>query len=414
MSPFTCQNGELYAESVPVSAIAEALGTPVYIYSRAELEARYLAYARALDGMSGMICYAVKANGNLAVLNVLARLGAGFDIVSIGELEKVIAAGGDPARTVFSGVGKRTDELARALEAGVYCFNVESESELYRLQKVAAAAGKMARISLRVNPDVDARTHPYISTGLKENKFGIAIERAEAVYEKAVAMPDLEVSGVDCHIGSQITTIAPFLDALDLLLKLIDQLAQAGIAIRHLDLGGGLGITYQNEKPPAPDVYVAAIRERLDNRDLELILEPGRSIAGNAGILLTQVEILKHTEHKRFAIVDAAMNDLIRPSLYGSWHDIQPVKQNNGKAKCYDIVGPVCESSDFLGKERMLSLAEGDLLAIHSTGAYCMGMSFNYNVRCRPPEVMVDGDTYHVVRKRETLEALLAAESLLP
>ena len=414
MSPFTYQNGELYAESVPVSAIAKALGTPAYIYSRAELETRYLAYARALDGTSGMICYAVKANGNLAVLNVLARLGAGFDIVSIGELEKVIAAGGDPARTVFSGVGKRTDELARALEAGVYCFNVESESELYRLQKVAAAAGKVARISLRVNPDVDARTHPYISTGMKENKFGIAIERAEAVYEKAVAMPDLEVRGVDCHIGSQITTIAPFLDALDLLLELIDQLTQAGITIRHLDLGGGLGITYQNEKPPEPDVYLTAIRERLDNRNLELILEPGRSIVGNAGILLTQVEILKHTGHKRFAIVDAAMNDLIRPSLYGSWHDIQPVKQNNGKAKCYDIVGPVCESSDILGKERMLNLAEGDLLAIHSAGAYCMGMSFNYNVRCRPPEVMVDGDTYHVVRKRETLEALLAAESLLP
>ena len=414
MSPFTYKNGELYAEGVSVSAIAEAVGTPAYIYSRAELEARYLAYAQALEGMTGMICYAVKANGNLAVLNVLARLGAGFDIVSVGELEKVIAAGGDPARVVFSGVGKRADELARALEAGVYCFNVESEPELERLQAVAAEAGKVARISLRVNPDVDAKTHPYISTGLKENKFGIAIERAEAVYEKAAAMPNLEVSGVDCHIGSQLTTIAPFLDALDLLLGLIDRLAEKGIIIRHLDLGGGLGITYQNEEPPAPGEYLAAVRERMGDRNLELILEPGRSIAGNAGILLTRVEMLKHTEHKQFAIVDAAMNDLIRPSLYGGWHDIQPVKLNDGEAKCYDIVGPVCESTDFLGKERMLSLAEGDLLAIHSAGAYCMGMTSNYNVRCRPPEVMVDGEAYHVVRQRETLEALLAAESLLP
>ncbi len=415
MDHFNYRNGELFAEDVPVSEIAERFGTPAYVYSRATLERHYRAYDDALKGRPHLVCYAVKANSNLAVLNVLARLGAGFDIVSAGELERVVRAGGDPARVVFSGVGKQEWEMKRALEAGVRCFNVESDTELDRLNAVAGELGKRAPVSLRVNPDVDAGTHPYISTGLKENKFGIDITEAPEVYARAAAMPNLEVIGVDCHIGSQLTTVSPFLDALDRVLSLIDALAEQGITIRHLDMGGGLGVSYDREQPPQPSDYVKALAERLGERELELVLEPGRSIAANAGIMLTRVEFLKCTEHRNFAIIDAAMNDLIRPALYSAWQAIIPaVPRQDGEEKAWDLVGPVCETGDFLGKDRMLRLQAGDLLAVRSAGAYGFVMSSNYNSRNRPPEIMVDGDQVHVVRRRETLEDQLGPESCLP
>ncbi|GAB3386091.1 diaminopimelate decarboxylase family protein [Azotobacter armeniacus] len=414
MEPFNYRDGTLFAEGVALSAIAIRFGTPTYVYSRAHIEARYRAYADALAGMPHLVCFAVKANSNLAVLNLLARLGAGFDIVSRGELERVLAAGGNPAKVVFSGVGKTREDMRRALEVGVHCFNVESEVELERLQEVAAELGVKAPVSLRVNPDVDAQTHPYISTGLKENKFGIDIEQAEEIYARAAALPNLEVLGVDCHIGSQLTTLSPFLDALDRLLLLIDRLAASGIAIRHLDLGGGLGVQYRDEQPPQPGAYIAAVRERLAGRTLALVLEPGRSIVANAGVLLTRVEYLKHTEHKDFAVVDAAMNDLIRPALYQAWMDVVPVTPHGGEVCSYDLVGPICETGDFLAKDRELALVEGDLLAVRSAGAYGFVMSSNYNTRGRAAEVLVDGGQMHLVRRRETIEELYAGESLLP
>ncbi|MDH4764557.1 MULTISPECIES: diaminopimelate decarboxylase [Pseudomonas] len=414
MEVFAVRAGELHAEGVALSAVAQEFGTPAYVYSRAHIEGQYRAYTDALAGLPHLVCFAVKANSNLGVLNVLARLGAGFDIVSRGELERVLAAGGDPRRVVFSGVGKTRDDMRRALEVGVHCFNVESTDELERLQQVAAELGVVAPISLRVNPDVDAGTHPYISTGLKENKFGIDIADAEAVYARAAELPNLQILGVDCHIGSQLTTLPPFLDALDRLLALIDRLAERGIVLRHLDLGGGLGVRYRDEQPPLAGDYIQAIRERIVGRNLTLVFEPGRFIVANAGILLTRVEYLKHTAHKDFAIVDAAMNDLIRPALYQAWMAVEPVTAREGDARRYDLVGPICETGDFLAKDRELVLAEGDLLAIRSAGAYGFTMSSNYNTRGRAAEVMVDGDQAHLVRRRETLEELFAGESRLP
>ncbi|PAU55105.1 diaminopimelate decarboxylase [Pseudomonas indica] len=414
MQAFTYRDGRLFAEDVALSAIAERFGTPTYVYSRAHIEVQYHAYADALAGMPHLVCFAVKANSNLGVLNVLARLGAGFDIVSRGELERVLAAGGAPDKIVFSGVGKSREDMRRALEVGVHCFNVESTEELERLQRVAADMGTTASISLRVNPDVDAGTHPYISTGLKENKFGIDIEQAEAVYARAAALPNLRILGVDCHIGSQLTSLPPFLDALDRLLVLVDRLAARGIQIRHLDLGGGLGVRYKDEEPPLAGDYIAAVRERIKGRDLALVFEPGRFIVANAGVLLTRVEYLKHTEHKDFAIIDAAMNDLIRPALYQAWMDVSAVQPREGESRRYDLVGPICETGDFLAKDRELTLAEGDLLAVRSAGAYGFVMSSNYNTRGRAAEVMVDGAQVFEVRRRETLEELYAGESLLP
>lgn len=415
MDQFSYRDGQLFAEQVAVADIARDHGTPAYLYSRAAFEGHYRAYDEALADRPHLICYAVKANSNLAVLNVLARLGAGFDIVSAGELERVLRAGGDPARVVFSGVGKQPWEMRRALEVGVRCFNVESDTELDRLNEVAAELGVKAPVSLRVNPDVDAGTHPYISTGLKENKFGIDIADAPRVYARAAAMPHLDIQGVDCHIGSQLTTVAPFLDAMDRVLALVDQLAEDGIVIHHLDMGGGLGVTYDQEQPPAPQDYIGAMVERLGDRQLELVLEPGRSIAANAGIMLTRVEFLKCTDQHNFAIVDAAMNDLIRPALYSAWQAIVPVAPRSDEPeKSWDIVGPVCETGDFLGKGRVLALAPGDLLAVRSAGAYGFVMSSNYNTRNRPPELMVDGDRVHVVRERETLDDLLRHENCLP
>ncbi|TRO10620.1 diaminopimelate decarboxylase [Ectopseudomonas mendocina] len=414
MEAFNYRDGELFAEGVALSALAQRFGTPTYIYSRAHIEGQYRAYADALAGMPHLVCFAVKANSNIGVLNVLARLGAGFDIVSSGELERVLAAGGEPSRIVFSGVGKSRDDMRRALEVGVHCFNVESSVELERLQKVAAELGVKAPVSLRVNPDVDAGTHPYISTGLKENKFGIDIEQAEAVYARAAELPNLDVIGVDCHIGSQLTTLEPFLDALDRLLLLVDKLAERGITIKHLDLGGGLGVQYRDEQPPLAGDYIAAVRKRLAGRDLSLVFEPGRFIVANAGVLLTQVEYLKHTEHKDFAIVDAAMNDLIRPALYQAWMDVSPVQPREGEARNYDLVGPICETGDFLAKDRQLVLEEGDLLAVRSAGAYGFVMSSNYNTRGRAAEVLVDGEQAYEVRRRETVQELYAGESLLP
>ena len=414
MEVFAVRAGELHAEGVALSAVAQEFGTPAYVYSRAHIEGQYRAYTDALAGLPHLVCFAVKANSNLGVLNVLARLGAGFDIVSRGELERVLAAGGDPHRVVFSGVGKTRDDMRRALKVGVHCFNVESTDELERLQQVAAELGVVAPISLRVNPDVDAGTHPYISTGLKENKFGIDIADAEAVYARAAELPNLEILGVDCHIGSQLTTLPPFLDALDRLLALIDRLAERGIVLRHLDLGGGLGVRYRDEQPPLAGDYIQAIRERIAGRNLTLVFEPGRFIVANAGVLLTRVEYLKHTAHKDFAIVDAAMNDLIRPALYQAWMAVEPVAARQGDARRYDLVGPICETGDFLAKDRELVLAEGDLLAIRSAGAYGFTMSSNYNTRGRAAEVMVDGDQAHLVRRRETLEELFAGESRLP
>lgn len=414
MNAFNYRDGELFAEGVALSAIAERYGTPTYVYSRAHIEAQYRSYADALQGTEHLVCFAVKANSNLGVLNVLARLGAGFDIVSGGELERVLAAGGRADRVVFSGVGKTREDMRRALEVGVHCFNVESTDELERLQVVAAEMGKVAPVSLRVNPDVNAGTHPYISTGLKENKFGIAIADAEAIYVRAAQLPNLEVVGVDCHIGSQLTTVEPFLDALDRLLVLVDRLAECGIHLRHLDLGGGVGVRYRDEQPPQVADYIKAIRERVGERDLALVFEPGRYIVANAGVLLTRVEYLKHTEHKDFAIIDAAMNDLIRPALYQAWMGVSAVKPRAGEGRAYDLVGPICETGDFLGKDRVLNLAEGDLLAVESAGAYGFVMSSNYNTRGRCAEILVDGDQAFEVRRRETVAELYAGESLLP
>ncbi|MFG0412013.1 diaminopimelate decarboxylase [Pseudomonas sp. NY5710] len=414
MNAFNYRDGELFAEGVALSAIAERHGTPTYVYSRAHIEAQYRSYTDALQGAEHLVCFAVKANSNLGVLNVLARLGAGFDIVSGGELERVLAAGGRADRVVFSGVGKTREDMRRALQVGVHCFNVESTDELERLQVVAAEMGKVAPVSLRVNPDVDAGTHPYISTGLKENKFGIAIADAEAIYVRAAQLPNLEVVGVDCHIGSQLTTIDPFLDALDRLLVLVDRLAECGIHLRHLDLGGGVGVRYRDEEPPLVADYIKAIRERVGDRDLALVFEPGRYIVANAGVLLTRVEYLKHTEHKDFAIIDAAMNDLIRPALYQAWMGVSAVQPRGGEGRAYDLVGPICETGDFLGKDRVLDLAEGDLLAVESAGAYGFVMSSNYNTRGRCAEILVDGDQAFEVRRRETIAELYAGESLLP
>ncbi|EXF44175.1 diaminopimelate decarboxylase [Pseudomonas sp. BAY1663] len=414
MEAFSYRDGQLFAEGVALSALAQRFGTPTYVYSRAHIEAQYRAYADALQGMPHLVCFAVKANSNLGVLNVLARLGAGFDIVSRGELERVLAAGGQPQRIVFSGVGKTRDDMRRALEVGVHCFNVESTDELERLQQVAAELGLQAPVSLRVNPDVDAGTHPYISTGLKENKFGIDIDQAEAVYARAAELPNLEVVGVDCHIGSQLTSLPPFLDALDRLLALIDRLAARDIHIRHLDLGGGLGVRYRDEQPPLAGDYIQAVRQRIEGRGLALVFEPGRSIVANAGVLLTRVEYLKHTAHKDFAIVDAAMNDLIRPALYQAWMNVIAVQPRAGQTRRYDIVGPICETGDFLAKDRELALAEGDLLAVCSAGAYGFVMSSNYNSRGRAAEVLVDGEQAFEVRRRESVQELYAGESPLP
>lgn len=414
MSAFHYRHGKLFAEEVSLEAIADTFGTPVYVYSRAELESRFRAYADALTGRPHLICYAVKANSNLAVLNTLARLGAGFDIVSGGELQRVLAAGGDAAKVVFSGVGKSAAEMQLALEAGIHCFNVESAAELERLNEVAATLGVAAPISLRVNPDVDANTHPYISTGLKDNKFGIPIQDGVAVYRRARALSHIRIRGVDCHIGSQLTQTAPFLDALKRVLALIDELAGEGIVIDHLDLGGGLGVRYRDEQPPAPQAYVGEVLVALGDRQLTLALEPGRSIVADAGALITTVEYLKCSEHKNFCVVDAAMNDLIRPALYEAWMAIAPLQQHSTAAqRLYDVVGPVCETGDFLGKDRDLSVGSGDRLAVLSAGAYGFGMSSNYNSRPRAAEVMVDGSRFHLVRARETFHDLIRGESVL-
>ncbi|MFT7300753.1 MAG: diaminopimelate decarboxylase [Porticoccus sp.] len=414
MTHFPYHHGEQFAEDVALATIAERYGTPTYVYSRTALTEHFLAYQHALADCAHLVCYAVKANSNIAVLNVLAKLGAGFDIVSVGELERVLAAGGDPDKIIFSGVGKQSAEMERALDVGIHCFNVESEAELDVLNRVARACGKIADISLRVNPDVDANTHPYISTGLRDNKFGIDIHRAPEVYRRAKAMDHLNIIGVDCHIGSQLTETAPFIDALTRVLVLVDQLAEYGINLKHLDLGGGLGVCYKDEQPPHPADYIAELLEHLGDRELTLILEPGRSIAANAGVLLTRVEYLKPGPEKNFAIVDVAMNDMIRPALYQAWLTIDPVSPRIGVSTTWDIVGPVCETGDFLGKERELVIAQGDLLCIGSSGAYGFTMSSNYNSRCRAAEIMVDGVTAHEVRQRETVADLMRGESLLP
>ncbi len=414
MTYFDWQQDALLAENLPVQSLAENYGTPLYVYSKAAITDAFLSYQNALKDYPGLVCYAVKANSNLAVLGLLARLGSGFDIVSAGELDRVIAAGGDPKKVVFSGVGKTQAEMKKALEAGVLCFNVESKAELQRLSKVALSCNKVAKISLRVNPDVDAKTHPYISTGLKENKFGIAIDDALDTYRVAAALENIEITGVDCHIGSQLTEVTPFLDAIDRLLVLIDQLKTEGIVLKHLDIGGGLGVTYQEETPPNAGDYLAQVIEKIKGRNLELVMEPGRSIVANAGILVTQVEYLKPTADKNFAIVDAAMNDNIRPALYQAWQAIKPVTKSSGEVQAWEIVGPVCETGDFLGRDRKLAIEAGDYLAMFGAGAYCFTMSSNYNSRPRACEIMVDKDSAFVIRERESFSDLIKGESLLP
>ena len=415
MDHFEYRNGQLFAEDVAVADIARAHGTPCYIYSRATLERHWHAFNDAFGTQPHLVCYAVKANSNIAILNLFARLGSGFDIVSVGELERVLRAGGDPSKVVFSGVSKKSSEIRRALEVGIRCFNVESEPELARINAVAGEMGKIAPISLRVNPDVDAQTHPYISTGLKENKFGIEISRAEEVYLKAAALPHLNVVGIDCHIGSQLLTLSPFMDALQRVLALAERLAEQGVKVHHLDIGGGLGVRYRDDQiAPTPAEYMAQLftDERL--REYEIFVEPGRAIAANAGILVTEVEFLKMAEYKNFAVIDAAMNDLIRPALYSAWHEIIPVVPREGETATYDIVGPVCETGDFLGKERDLNIQAGDLLAVRSSGAYGFTMASNYNTRPRAVEIMVDGTTVNVIRQRETLDDLMHGEFILP
>lgn len=414
MDHFNFVGDQLFAEDIPVAQIAEEFGTPCFVYSKATLERHYHVYEKALSGLPNLICFAVKANSNLAVLNVLAKMGAGFDIVSGGELQRVLKAGGSPAKIIFSGLGKTAAEIEQGLDAGIHCFNVESEAELTRINDIAIAKGRKAPISLRVNPDVDAGTHPYISTGLKENKFGIASAEALAVYQKAAVMTGIDIVGIDCHIGSQLTSVEPFLDAIDKLLELVDQLAEMGITLAHFDMGGGLGVTYADEKPPQPDELINAVRGRFESRNLTLMVEPGRSIAANAGIFLTRVEYIKQTEHKNFAIVDGAMNDLIRPALYSAWQEIVSAQITQGDSQLYDVVGPICESGDFLGKDRQLRVKQGDLLAIRSAGAYGFVMSSNYNTRPRSAEVMVDGKTSHLVRARETVAELFKNEKCLP
>ena len=415
MDHFSYQQGELHAEDVACSEIAEQFGTPTYVYSRAALESALGEYQAALSGCPHLVCYAVKANSNLAVLDVLARRGAGFDIVSVGELERVVAAGGDPGKTVFSGVSKQAPEIARALALGIRCFNLESAAELELINDIAGDMKCIAPISVRVNPDVDAQTHPYISTGLKENKFGVDVEQALAVYRRATALPNIEVVGLDCHIGSQLTQISPFIDALHRLLAIVDQLAAEGITLRHLDLGGGLGVCYKDETPPSIAEYITAIRAELGERELELVFEPGRSIAANAGLLLTRVANVKSTQDHNFALVDAAMNDFIRPALYQAWVDIQPTSETGeGTTARWDIVGPVCETADFLGKDRELTLAPEALLAVFGAGAYGFVMSSNYNTRGRAAEIMVDGGVAHQVRERETFADMIRTEQRLP
>ncbi len=416
-APIGHRSGVLHVEDVDARALAEEFGTPLYVYSRASIETGYRAFERALAGTPHLVCYAVKANSNLGVLDVLARLGAGFDIVSLGELERVLAVGADPGRIVFSGVGKRVDEMARALEVGIRCFNVESAPELERLATVAAAHGAVAPVSLRVNPDVDAETHPYISTGLKENKFGIAHEQALEAYRRAVALPSLDVTGIDCHIGSQLLRVAPYRDAVRRLIDLVDALAAEGIALRHIDVGGGQGIRYADEVPLPIDEWARTVRDAVGSRELEIVCEPGRYVVGPAGVMLTRVEYLKHNGARGFAVVDAAMNDLIRPALYSAYQDIERVVEPSGadaREDVWDVVGPVCESADFLGKERRLALSEGDLLAVRTSGAYVSVMASNYNSRPRAAEVIVDGDRAHLVRARETVASLFAAERALP
>ena len=414
MTPFAVRDGRLHAESVPLEELARRFGTPCFVYSRAALEGAFRALAAPLAGRDHLICYAMKANSNLAVLDVFARLGAGFDIVSGGELARVVAAGGDPRKVVFSGVGKTEAEIRSALAARILCFNVESGTELERIERLAAAAGTRAPVSMRVNPDVDPKTHPYISTGLRENKFGVTAEEALALYRRAAASAHLEVVGIDFHVGSQLTEVAPFVAALDRALALVDRLAAEGIALHHIDLGGGLGIRYRDERPPSPAEYLGPLLGRLAGRPQKILLEPGRALVGNAGVLVTRVEYLKHGPDRNFAVVDAAMNDLLRPALYDAWHDIVPVARRDGPERVYEVVGPVCETGDFLGHGRSLALAEGDLLAILSAGAYGMVMSSNYNTRPRAPEVMVDGAAAQLVREREGIPALFALERRLP
>ena len=413
MQPFQMKNGELYAENSPLSKIAADFGTPTYVYSKEALTSAFSRFSAGFEGTDHLVCFAVKSNPSLAILSLFAKLGAGFDIVSGGELARVIAAGGDPAKVVFSGVGKTESEMRSALEVNIFCFNVESTSELERLNRVAGDMKKLAPVSLRVNPNVDAKTHPYISTGLKNNKFGVAYEEALSLYEAAAKMPNIVIHGVDCHIGSQLTELSPFLDALDRVLALVDQIEAVGIPIRHIDAGGGIGICYQDETPPEFSEYAQAMRLKMASRKVKLVFEPGRALVGNAGALLTKVEYLKHTESKNFAIVDAAMNDLMRPALYDAYHDIVSVKPSEVESQVYEIVGPVCESGDFLGHDRQLALRQDDLLAILSAGAYGMSMSSNYNTRPRAAEVMVDGDQVYEIRKRERVADLFALERVL-
>ena len=416
MDFFQYKNNQLMAENLPVKQLAEQFGTPLYVYSKATLERHWHAFNNAFGEHPHLVCFAVKSNPNIAILNVMAKLGSGFDIVSQGELERVLAAGGDAAKVVFSGVAKSHQEIARALEVNIRCFNVESEAELLRINQVAGKMGKIAPISLRVNPDVDAHTHPYISTGLKENKFGVSVEQAREVYKLAATLSNIKIVGMDCHIGSQLTELQPFLDAVDRLIVLMEQLKQDGIHLKHLDLGGGLGVTYTDETPPHPTEYAKALWEKLSAfSELEIIVEPGRAITANAGILVTKVEYLKSNESRNFAIVDAGMNDMIRPALYQAYMNILEIDRTLAREeKMYDVVGPICETSDFLGKQRKLAIAEGDYLAQRSAGAYGASMSSNYNSRPRTAEVMVDGDKAHLIRRREVLNELWQLESLLP
>lgn len=414
MDFFQYKNEQLYVEDLPVKQLAEEFGTPLYIYSRATLERHWHAFDSALGEHPHLICYAVKANSNIGILNVMAKLGSGFDIVSQGELERVLAAGGEASKVVFSGVAKSRAEIMRALEVGIRCFNVESVAELHHINQIAGEMGKVAPISLRVNPDVDAHTHPYISTGLKENKFGVSVDEAREVYKLAATLPHVKITGMDCHIGSQLTELQPFLDATDRLIRLIEQLKEDGITLKHLDLGGGLGVTYTDETPPHPSDYAAALLNKLkDYEDLEIILEPGRAIAANAGILVAKVQYLKSNESRNFAITDTGMNDMIRPALYEAYMNIIEIDRTLEREKAiYDVVGPVCETSDFLGKQRELAIAEGDYIAQRSAGAYGASMSSNYNSRPRTAEVLVDGDKAHLIRRRENLSELWALESI--
>ena len=415
MEHFSYKDNNLLVEDASVASVAEKYGTPCFIYSKAALEQNYHAYEKAFEDHSHLICYAVKANSNLAVLNILSKLGAGFDIVSGGELDRVIAAGGDPKKVTFSGLGKTTQEIYKALDAGIHCFNIESEAELLRINEIAVNNSQVAPISIRVNPDVNAETHPYISTGLKENKFGISMEKAIQLYLHATEMKGICIKGLDFHIGSQLTSIRPILDALDRILTLNEQLTSRDVIIEHINIGGGLGVTYEDEIPPTPNELILAVKEKLHGLDLKIVVEPGRSIAANAGILVTKVEYLKNHEEKNFAIIDGAMNDLIRPALYGAWQKIVPVKKAAGnESTAYDIVGPICESADALGKNRSLNINAGDLLAIKSAGAYGFVMSSNYNTRPRAPEIMINGSEVHLIRERETVSDLFQNEYLLP